>query len=85
MVVMAGLVPAIHAALPQRRVWYWCGPPQRPTNARFFASSGCLAALDAPNHVDGLDKPGHDALKDPPANLAISAINNFVTFRKIAP
>jgi len=65
---MAGLVPAIHAVPPQRRVWYWWyGPPQRPTNARFFASAGCLAALDAPNHVDGRDKPGHDALKDPPA------------------
>jgi hypothetical protein len=57
-------------APPPRRVWHCHGPVQRPANARFFTAAGCLRALDAPNHVDGLDKPGHDALKDPPANLS---------------
>ena len=69
---MAGLVPAIHAALPQRRVWYWRGPLQRPTNAGVFASAGCLQALGAPNHVDGRDKPGHDALKTARESLPYS-------------
>src|SRR5208283_447668 len=58
---MAGLVAAIHAAPPQRRVWYWRDQLQRPTNAGFFAFAGCLRALDAPSHVGGRDKPGHDA------------------------
>ena len=67
---MGGLVPAIHAALPQRRdrYWrvlarigaYWRGALQKLADARFFASAGCLPALDSPNHVDGRDKPGHD-------------------------
>jgi len=29
-----------------------------------------LRALDVPNHVDGRDKPGHDALKTRAANLS---------------
>jgi len=37
---------------------------------KLFACAPCLLALDAPNHVDGRDKPGHDAwdLPDQPAN-----------------
>ena len=66
---------------------------QRPTKARFFASAGCLRALDAPNHVGGLDKPGHDALKTRPRisrifriprpiASAISDIRQILDFQK---
>ena len=41
-VVMAGLVPAIHAAPPEERVRYPCGLRQWLTVAKFFAPSARL-------------------------------------------
>jgi len=63
---MAGLVPAIHAAPLQRPVQQEHGSLQRATAVKRFVSAACLRALHAPNHVDGRDKPGHDALRPGP-------------------
>ncbi len=53
--VMAGLVPAIHAA-----------PPQSCVQHRAAMSSRRLVAIRGTEIVDGRDKPGHDALKAQP-------------------
>jgi hypothetical protein len=55
---MAGLVPAIHAALPPKTRLALARRPAKAYKREVY----CLA-LDAPNHVDGRDKPGHDALR----------------------
>ena len=59
--VVAGLAPAIHAAPFQRRRRHRRGRLRRPINAELSTRSARPHGLDAPNHVDDLDKPGHDA------------------------
>jgi hypothetical protein len=58
---MTGLVPAIHAAAPQRRVGRRRGGSQRLDEQRFFYLASSFRSFSAPQHVDGRDKPGHDA------------------------
>jgi hypothetical protein len=43
---MAGLVPAIHAAPPQSRLWSWRRPLQQAATAIFFASADYLRRLE---------------------------------------
>jgi len=57
---MAGLVPAIHAAPPQNESGF--GPAKgKGLLGKSFAPAARLRVFDAPNRVDGRDKPGHDA------------------------
>ena len=59
---MAGLVPAIHAAPPQNESGF--GPAKgKGLLGKSFAPAARLRAFDAPNRVDGRDKPGHDGLE----------------------
>ncbi len=62
-------------------------------DAKAYKSKVCLRALDAPNHVGGRDKPGHDALKTRPRisrilriprpiASAISDIRQILDFQK---
>jgi len=59
--VMAGLDPAIHAAPPQRRV---VASPQmvaKASGVKLFEIAAPLSVIHAPKHMDGPDKPRHDA------------------------
>jgi hypothetical protein len=76
---MAGLVPAIHAEAPRRRVRHWRGPVQELTNAKVLASFVSLLALDAPNRVDGRDEPGHDAKPTPHLSMFRTDRNQQLT------
>jgi hypothetical protein len=59
---MAGLVPAIHAGNASKTGPTWGGPQQSFAGTR-LSPLPRSRTFDAPNHMDSLDKPGHDALK----------------------
>jgi hypothetical protein len=62
LVVMAGLVPAIHAGNASKK-GRQCGGPQQSFAGTKLSPLPRTRPFDPPNHVDSRDKPGHDALK----------------------
>jgi hypothetical protein len=59
---MAGLVPAIHAARPKDVRDLGVTGRKALHSKQFFGPADRPGTIDAPNRVDGPDKPGHDAL-----------------------
>jgi hypothetical protein len=55
---MAGLAPAIHAAVRQNESGIGAARSNSLQMQRFLAFVANLRALDAPNRVDGRDEPG---------------------------
>jgi hypothetical protein len=77
-VVMAGLVPAIHAAPPQRRLLL-----QRALQyqvQKVFPISRLLRVR--PSRVDSREEPGNDA-EDPPCNLPQQSESRDQSFLKV--
>jgi Uracil DNA glycosylase superfamily len=70
---MAGLVPAIHAAPPQR------GFRHRAAMSKGFQVFSCLpSAISTFNVVDGRDKPGHDPFKALPGGQGCDRRNGSI-------
>jgi hypothetical protein len=59
--VLAGLVPAIHAAPPQRRVQAAPHVVAMASETTLFCPHRPLPSFSAPKRVGSRDKPGHDA------------------------
>jgi hypothetical protein len=57
---MAGLVPAIHAVMPQMALQFLALFVDRLKRQMFLILPGELRPHVAPKLVDGRDKPGHD-------------------------
>ena len=57
---MAGLVPAIHAVMPQQALVGFAPALQASKALERCESIGKLASFDARDCVDSRDKPGHD-------------------------
>jgi hypothetical protein len=78
---MGGLVPAIHAALPQGPVRHPLRRQQRLIGTKLSVACYAHVVIRCAEQVDGRDKPGHDAFKAAPGLSPYSELTAAKNYR----